>query len=168
MVNIISCWPSNLSFFFVWSGMLSVLLTSNWRPRTRECFAIWAQSSFSSCWTACWSRIASPRLSIPTTSREPYCGKQVGGGSRQAASVNQGWAVWIFNCVRLLQVSKASRSPTCWSRRPAVWRVGCAFCSACTQTRADGTPGRRSRDDCSSEERTLGGGTSSSAELLQF
>lgn len=141
--------------FICLSGMPCVLLTSKWRHRTKGCFAIWPQSSFLSCWTACWSRIALLRLSTLTTSREPYCGKQVG----EAGLLLQ--AGWLFEhltvalTVLMFKVSKESRSPTCWSRRPAVWHVGCAFCSACTQTRADRTPGRKSRDGCSSKEKTL-------------
>lgn len=50
---------------------------SQWRPRTRACIAIWPQSSFSSCWTACWSLTTLPRLSTPTMSRGLYFGKQV-------------------------------------------------------------------------------------------
>lgn len=52
--------------------------TFQWRPRPRVCIATWPQNSSSSCWTACWSRTTSPRPSTPTTSRGPYCGKQVG------------------------------------------------------------------------------------------
>lgn len=49
------------------------------------------------------------------------------------------------------QVSKGSRSPICWNRRLAAWRVACASFSACTWTRAGRTPGRRCRGDCSSK-----------------
>ena len=57
----------------------------------------------------------------------------------------------VFVC---LQGSKESLSPTCWSRKPAAWRVACASSSVCTQTRAARMPGRRSRDDCSSMPQT--------------
>lgn len=61
-----------------WSGMLGMQQKLQWRPRTRVCIATWPQSSSSSCSTAYWSRIALPRPSTPTTSKGPYCGKQVG------------------------------------------------------------------------------------------
>lgn len=144
----------------LWSGTLGMQQKLQWRPRTRVCIATWPQSSSSSCSTAYWSRTASPRPSTPTTSKGPYCGKQVGWHFESCVS---SWGtlrktlclyLTVYLNVCCYKDSKESRSPTCWSRRPAAWHVACASCFACTRTRAARTPGRKSRDGCSSKQQT--------------